>query len=79
MGFSADSWLHCSWSVPHGQLLDLHELHSLSVTAEGQAGEPGSSQRKPSWLGGRVEAQGPSLNGERVDEVNHPTGPQWTL
>lgn len=33
---------------------------------------------RPGW-GGRVEAQGPSLEGERVDEVNHPTGPQWTL
>lgn len=49
---------------------------TLSMSwAESRAGQPGSLQRGPSWLGD----QGPSLEGERVDAINRPCGSQLTL
>ena len=62
------------WTASHWPFLDLCELHPLNVLAKGQAAQPGSLQRGPSWLGD----QGPSLEGERVDAINRPCGCQLT-
>ena len=58
------------WTVPPGDSWTSMSSTLSMSWAEGQAGQPGSLQRGPSWFGD----QGPSLEGERVDAVNHPCG-----